>query len=124
MSVMVTCVLLNVARIFAMPTAMFFEPLALMIFLALGSSPSNSAAVGAAGADIGSTGLGGSPPSGALGAPLAAGSPFGAPLAGASPLGPPLAGASPAAFAALGSLAGFFGFGSSAFFASSAIGLD
>src|SRR5467141_665140 len=114
MSVMVTCVLLNVARIFAMPTAMFFEPLALMIFLALGSSPSNSAAVGAAGADIGSTGLGGSPPSGALGAPLA----------GASPLGPPLAGASPAAFAALGSLAGFFGFGSSAFFASSAIGLD
>ena len=31
----------------ATPIAMFFEPFALMIFLALGSSPSNSAAVGA-----------------------------------------------------------------------------
>ena len=38
MSVMVTLVLLNVARMLAMPTAMFFAPLALMIFLALASS--------------------------------------------------------------------------------------
>src|SRR6202167_2390870 len=50
MSVIVTLVLLNVARILAMPTEMFLEPLALMIFLALASSASNSAAVGADGA--------------------------------------------------------------------------
>src|ERR1043165_4972849 len=47
MSVMLTCVLLNVARMFATPTLMFFEPLALTIFLPARSSPSNSAAVGA-----------------------------------------------------------------------------
>src|SRR6266478_6263262 len=84
---------------FAMPTAIFFAPLALMIFLALGSSPSNSAAVGAEGAATGSVGLAGSAPS-ALGAPLAA-----APLAGASP-------ACLAAFGSLDSFAGFFGFSS------------
>src|SRR2546423_8481942 len=114
MSVMVTWVLLKVARMFAMPTAICFAPLALMIFLALGSSPSNSAAVGAEGAATGSVGLAGSVPS-ALGAPLAGASPF-APLAGASPLAAaPLAGASPAclaAFGSLGSFAGFFGFSS------------
>jgi len=48
MSVMVTLVLLNVAKMLAMPTAIFLAPLALMIFLALASSASNSAAVGAA----------------------------------------------------------------------------
>src|ERR1041384_4095922 len=43
MSVIVTCVLLNVARMFAMPTEIFFACLALMIFLPAVSSPSNSA---------------------------------------------------------------------------------
>src|SRR5256885_12580851 len=57
MSVMVTWVLLKVAKMLAMPTAIFFAPFALMIFLALGSSPSNSAAVGADGAATGSAGL-------------------------------------------------------------------
>src|SRR5437867_4177720 len=53
MSVMATIVLLNVARMFAMPDAIFFAPLALMIFLPADSSASNSAAVGAAGAATG-----------------------------------------------------------------------
>src|SRR5262245_30996143 len=48
MSVMVTIVLLKVARIFAMPVVIFFAPLALTIFLPAMSSASNSAAVGAA----------------------------------------------------------------------------
>src|SRR5260370_31077276 len=48
MSVMVTCVLLNVARMLATPVATFFGCLALTIFLALASSPKSSAAVGAA----------------------------------------------------------------------------
>src|SRR3989442_8357500 len=48
MSVMATIVLLNVARMFAMPDAIFFAPLALIIFLVAASSASNSAAVGAA----------------------------------------------------------------------------
>src|SRR5208283_948159 len=56
MSVMVTLVLLKVARMLAMPTAIFLEPLALMIFLALASSASNSAAVGAEGAATGPAG--------------------------------------------------------------------
>src|SRR5258708_31372026 len=60
-SVMVTWVLLNVAITCATPTVMFFAPLTLMIFLALGSSASSSAAVGAAG------GAGGGAP--AAGAP-------------------------------------------------------
>src|ERR1017187_8787476 len=47
MSVMLTCVLLNVARMFAMPTEMFFAPLALTIFLPARSSARSSAAVGA-----------------------------------------------------------------------------
>src|SRR6185437_2791246 len=47
MSVIVTCVLLNVARMFAMPTEIFLAPLALTIFLPAKSSASNSAAVGA-----------------------------------------------------------------------------
>src|SRR5215469_11513555 len=48
MSVMVTIVLLKVARMFAMPLVMFLAPLALTIFLPARSSASNSAAVGAA----------------------------------------------------------------------------
>src|SRR6185369_15813320 len=47
---MVTCVLLKVARIFAMPVEIFLAPLALTIFLPARSSASNSAAVGAAAA--------------------------------------------------------------------------
>ena len=46
---MVTCVLLKVARMLAMPETMFLACLALTIFLAFGSSPNSSAAVGAAG---------------------------------------------------------------------------
>src|SRR6266496_3639331 len=53
MSVMVTWVLLNVARMLATPVLMFFEPLALMIFLPAASSANNSAAVGATGAAVG-----------------------------------------------------------------------
>src|ERR1051325_11427702 len=45
---MLTSVLLKVARIFAIPTAMFLAPLALMIFLPARSSAKSSAAVGAA----------------------------------------------------------------------------
>ena len=48
MSVMVTWVLLNVARMLATPVTTFLAPLARMIFVALGSSPSSSAAEGAA----------------------------------------------------------------------------
>ncbi len=44
MSVMVTCVLLNVARMLAMPETMFLASLALMIFLPAASSPNSSAA--------------------------------------------------------------------------------
>src|SRR5258707_14444054 len=47
-SVMLTSVLLKVAKILAMPLLMFFAPLALTIFLPAKSSASNSAAVGAA----------------------------------------------------------------------------
>src|SRR5580692_10650668 len=47
-SVMATCVLLNVARMFATPVVTFFACLALTIFFALASSPKSSAAVGAA----------------------------------------------------------------------------
>src|SRR6185312_14844064 len=46
-SVMVTCVLLKVARMLAMPEATFFAPFALTIFLLVSSPPSNAAAVGA-----------------------------------------------------------------------------
>src|SRR5437773_2538425 len=70
-SVIVTCVLLKVARMLATPVVMFFEPLALMIFLAAASSASNSAAVGATGAaaaaGAASPGLPGSVPSVFLG---------------------------------------------------------
>src|SRR6476646_5269126 len=48
MSVMLTKVLLKVARMFAMPLLMFLAPLALIIFLPAISSASSSAAVGAA----------------------------------------------------------------------------
>ena len=89
-SVMLTLVLLKVAKILAMPTAMFFEPLALTIFLALGSSPSNSAAVGAGGM----TGSAVLPASAAAGAPAAAGA-----LAAAG---------APAAAGALAGAASFF----------------
>src|SRR5690348_17807856 len=46
-SVMVTWVLLKVARMFATPTAIFFAPLALTIFFPADSSAKRSAAVGA-----------------------------------------------------------------------------
>src|SRR6188508_3163250 len=65
MSVIATCVLLNVARMLAIPTEIFFAPLTLMIFFAFGSSASNSAAVGAAGAATGSAVAAGLAPSGA-----------------------------------------------------------
>src|SRR6478609_6215539 len=57
MSVIVTCVLLNVAEMFAMPVEMFLACFALTIFLAFASSPSSSAAVGVAttGAPVAST---------------------------------------------------------------------
>src|SRR5881394_3857563 len=64
MSVIVTCVLLNVARMCATPVEMFLACLALMIFLALGSSANSSAAVGAATTGAGAAGspaLGASP---------------------------------------------------------------
>src|SRR5271163_2999976 len=87
MSVMVTLVLLKVAKMLAMPTAIFLAPLALMIFLELASSASNSAAVGAetaatgaAGAPASAAGFFGSAP-GASGAPgfLAVSAPSGLP---------------------------------------------
>src|SRR5438105_3873273 len=71
MSVMLTRVLLKVARMLAIPLRMFLAPLALMIFLPAISSASNSAAVGAATA--------GAP---AAGAPSAV---FGGSATGASP---------------------------------------
>src|SRR5213593_2638562 len=66
MSQMETVVLLNVARMLATPEKIFFEPLALMIFRAAASSPSNSAAVGAPEAAA----------SGAFAAPLASAAGF------------------------------------------------
>src|SRR5262245_15377915 len=97
MSVMATWVLLKVARILATPTAMFLDPFALMIFLALGSSPRSSAAVGAA---------------------AATGAAFAASAAGAAA---GLSGPSPAGFAAFSGAglpsffdSDFFGFVSSA----------
>src|SRR5208337_1457723 len=54
---MLTWVLLNVARMLAMPELMFLACLALMIFLAAASSPKSSAAVGAAGMTAASAGL-------------------------------------------------------------------
>src|SRR6185436_13591936 len=110
MSVIETCVLLNVARMFATPVMMFLAPLALTIFLAFGSSPSSSAAVGAAttGAAPGSPGLASAAGAAAPSAAAAAFAFFG--LAGA---------ASPAAAGALASaLSSFFAAG---FFFSSAI---
>src|SRR5437762_10941540 len=59
MSVMVTWVLLNVARMLATPDVMFFDPLALMIFLAAASSANNSAAVGATGVAAAAAGAAG-----------------------------------------------------------------
>src|SRR5947207_15207111 len=73
-SVIVTCVLLNVARMLAIPTVIFFAPLARTIFLALASYPSNSAAVGAEAATV-SAGLAGS-----AGAPVGAAARFLCPL--------------------------------------------
>src|SRR5438046_9881758 len=109
MSVIVTCVLLKVTRILAMPEVIFFEPLALMIFLAAASSASNSAAVGATGAAAGEAGA----PSPAL-----AGSVASVFLAGLADLGSVVAafGASiPAAPSGLPSFftTGFFDLGSS-----------
>src|SRR2546426_14227 len=93
MSVILTSVLLKVARMLATPLMIFLEPLALMIFLPARSSASNSAAVGAA------TTAAVTPPSAGFGAsaagaaPSAAGAaPFLAALAGcASPAGLPTA---------------------------------
>src|ERR1041385_5174666 len=72
-SVMETCVLLKVARMFAMPMEMFLAPLALTIFLAFGSSPSNSCAVGAAAATGAPSAAGAAAGGGGAGAPPAAG---------------------------------------------------
>src|ERR1039458_7954076 len=94
MSVMVTLVLLKVARMLAIPTVMFLAPLALMILRALASSPSNSAAVGAETAATKPT-TGAAP--GAPGAPGAAGAAAGLSLASpgaAAALSLPSAGAS------------------------------
>src|SRR4051812_5761795 len=104
MSVIVTWVLLKVARMLATPTAMFLAPLALTIFFPADSSANRSAAVGALPATI-------SP-----GAALGASAPSGA-LAGAA------LGAAPSAAGAAAALAGLSAFGSFAFFgfASSAI---
>src|SRR6266478_4700764 len=116
MSVMLTSVLLKVARMLATPLTMFLAPLALMIFLPAISSASNSAAVGAAGAAAGtpaSAGLAGASAVG--GAPSGAGgTPFRDALAGcASP-----AGVAAAFSAATSGFASFLGF----FLGSSAIG--
>src|SRR2546426_4826688 len=117
---MLTNVLLNVARILAMPLMMFLAPLALTIFLPANSSASNSAAVGAAAgtpaAGAASVAL---TPSAAAGwpSPPAAGAFL--PLAGAPSLvclEPAFAAAS--GFASVSALASFFGEG---FFFSSAI---
>src|SRR5216117_915611 len=78
MSVMLTRVLLKVARMLAMPLTMFFAPLALTIFLPAMSSANNSAAVGAAtvapaGAAVSATAGAATP---AAGAPGSAGAAF------------------------------------------------
>src|SRR5207245_1948160 len=85
-SVMLTRVLLKVARILATPLMMFLAPLALMIFLPAKSSARSSAAVGAATAGgAPSAGLGASAPAAAA-PPSGAGAPFLGPLPeGASP---------------------------------------
>src|SRR6266850_3462653 len=84
MSVMVTMVLLKVARMLAMPMVMFLAPLALTIFLPAMSSASSSAAVGAAarGAAPGAAASPGFAASGAA-APAAAGAPASAAAAAA-----------------------------------------
>src|SRR5437870_2142098 len=91
MSVMLTRVLLKVARMLAMPLLIFLAPLALTIFLPAISSASNSAAVGAATAAAGAPGTAGSPGLGASAAgaaPSAGGAvAFFGPFAGASSLG-------------------------------------
>src|SRR5580765_5126001 len=71
MSVMLTRVLLKVARMLAMPTRTFLAPLALMIFLPAKSSANNSAAVGAAA--TGAAPSAGLAPSAAAGAAPSAG---------------------------------------------------
>src|SRR5215471_14581243 len=100
-SVMLTCVLLNVARMLAIPLRIFLAPLALTIFLPAKSSANNSAAVGAA------------PTTGAAAGAAAF---FGAFAGPASAAGLP-----PALSAAPSGLASFFGAGF--FLVSSAIGL-
>src|ERR1035441_1304598 len=78
-SVMLTSVLLKVAKMLAMPLTIFFAPLALTIFFPARSSASNSAAVGAATAATGAA------PSAGLVASAAGEAPFfGALAAGAS----------------------------------------
>src|SRR5579859_4715245 len=126
MSVMLTWVLLNVARIFAIPLTMFLAPLALTIFLPAKSSASNSAAVGAAAA------AGAAPSAGAAAgaSAAAAGAPAGAApsaAAGAAAFLPFGAAASPVDLAAGFSPAasGFASFLGAAFFGfSSAIVLN
>src|SRR6266404_4158155 len=102
MSVMLTWVLLNVARILAMPLLMFFAPLALTIFLPAMSSASNSAAVGAA-TEAAGTPSGGLGASGAGAPPSTAGGPaFLGALAGGESL-PGLAAGLPATASSLAS---------------------
>jgi len=121
MSVMETRVLLKVARMLAIPVLIFLAPLALTIFLAAASSPSNSAAVGAVPA-VGSAGLAGSgaaSPGAAFFAGALAGraSPAAfADAAGAWPAGAAASGAGEAGASGLASFLGavFFGFASSA----------
>src|SRR5258708_2078679 len=100
---MLTWVLLKVARIFAIPVEIFFEPFALMIFLAFGSSASNSPAVGA------------TPAGGAVGAAAAPGA-----VGAASAVAPAGAAFSFltgfAAFSSVAAAAGFASFFGAAFF--------
>src|SRR2546425_12545037 len=79
MSVMLTRVLLKVARMLATPLMMFLAPLALMIFLPAKSSASNSAAVGAAATGAGaapSAGFAASAGGGGAAPPAPGGAPF------------------------------------------------
>src|ERR1017187_4471119 len=126
MSVMLTSVLLKVARMLATPLTMFLEPLALTIFLPARSSASNSAAVGAATAATGAAPSAGLGASAAGPAPSATGAaPFFGALAGAaSPSGLAAGLSGDLAAAASGFVPGlpsFFGAGF--FFVSSAMGL-
>src|SRR5215472_2047173 len=113
MSVILTRVLLKVARIFAMPVTMFLEPLALTIFFPARSSASSSAAVGAAAAA-------GAAPSAALGASPTAAAAVAAFL-DALGAGWPSPADLTAGFSAPAAASGFSFLGAAFFFVSSAI---